>query len=185
METGLIKKIGNVDLYVVQGDITQLPGDAVMTAINSGGLWFGGIDGAIQRSAGNKYHSQAAAQMPLKNLDVVVAKGEKSTHKGQFDDVVFVVDDLQSPLNDIVYKGLEASHKEGYKTLLVPAIRMGVMAGAYEKTPQETVEKIATGIRDFMADYGQDTGLETITFVVYSDPNLIKLLEEGLTALPE
>lgn len=36
------------NIQVVQGDITQISVDAIMTAINSGGMWFGGVDGAIQ-----------------------------------------------------------------------------------------------------------------------------------------
>ena len=115
-------------IYAVEGDITQIPADALMTAINSGGLWFGGIDGAIQRVAGNMYHNQASQAAPLNNLQTVVARGS-GKHKGKFRDVVFVIDDLKSPLDKVVYAGLEAASNEGYTSLLVPTIRMGVMAG--------------------------------------------------------
>ena len=50
---------------VVDGDITQIKADALITAINSGGMWFGGLDGAIQRSSGSMFHGQAQAAMPL------------------------------------------------------------------------------------------------------------------------
>jgi O-acetyl-ADP-ribose deacetylase len=170
--------IDTPDYQIVEGDMTQLPVDAIMTVINSGGMWFGGIDGAIQRVAGNQYHSQAASRMPLRNLDVVVAKG-RGSHRGQFKDVIFVVDDLQSPVNDVIYKGLEAANDEGYETLAIPAVRMGVMAGAVEKTPKETVSKIALGMKSFRDDYGKDTTLKQVFFVVYKDPQTVKYLQQG------
>ena len=42
MNENLVKRIGKTGLYVVQGDITQIPTDAIMTAINSGGyvVWW-------------------------------------------------------------------------------------------------------------------------------------------------
>lgn len=185
MADGLIKKVGNTELYVVQGDITRIPTDAIMTAINSEGLWFGGIDGAIQRVAGNQYHKQAEKSMPLANLQTIVAKGNKRLHKGQFNDVVFVVDDLASSLDKVVYAGLEAAHNAEYGKILVPAIRMGVMAGAVEKTPEETVRKLGSGISDFMKSYGPKTKLENITFVVYNDMRTLSQLTTGFYNNPE
>jgi len=170
----------DISLHVIKGDITQTPIDAIMTAINSGGMWFGGVDGAIQRVAGNHYHNQASNSMPLKELQTIVAKGDSQYHNGQFNDVVFVVDDLRKPLNEVVYAGLEAAHNSGYKTLAIPAMRMGVMAGVVEKTPVEVVSKIKQGFDSFLDKYGEVTDLKDLTFVVYQDPATIKQLEEGL-----
>jgi len=160
------------NIKVVQGDITQISADALITAINSGGLWFGGIDEAIQKVAGNMYHHQAA-QYTLKNLQTIVARGTKE-HSGKFKDVVFVVDDLESPLNKIIYAGLERANNEGYQNILLPAIRMGVMAGTIEKTPQEATEEIALGLKNFLGKYSKKTKLEDIKFVVYNNSNLAR-----------
>jgi len=170
----------NLEIHVVKGDITQIPTNAIMTAINSGGLWFGGVDGAIQRVAGNHYHSQAAKQMPLKELQAVIAKGNFKEHYGKFNDIVFVVDDLNYPLNEVIYSGLEAAHNQNYKNIALPAMRMGVMAGLVEKTPREVVIKIREGVENFLNKYGEVTNLKDLTFVVYQDPTAIKQLEEGL-----
>jgi O-acetyl-ADP-ribose deacetylase (regulator of RNase III) len=180
MTDELIKKIGKTDLYVVQGDITKIPADALMTAINSGGMWYGGIDGAIQRVAGDFYHKKAAAMMPLEDLQTVVAKGKRTIHTGQFNDVVFVVDDLKSSLDEVVYAGLEASHNAGHRSLLLPAIRMGVMAGVREKTPQEAAQKISLGVQKFIVDYGTSTKLTNLTFVIYNDINTFNAIGYGL-----
>lgn len=180
MDKNLIRTIGNMNLYVIQGDITQIPTDAIMTAINSEGAWFGGVDGAIQRVAGNQYHSQAAKAMPLSDLQTVIAKGNASQHNGKFDNVIFVVDDLMSSLDKVVYAGLEAAHKERYGQLLIPAMRTGVMAGVVEKTPKETVTKLCRGIERFIHDYENQAKLESLTFVVYRDPATVGQLTAGL-----
>ena len=83
-----------VELFVSEGDITQMSADALVTAINSDGEWFGCIDGAIDRVAGSFYHAQARSAMPLHDLQTIVAKGNRGNHKGKFDTVIFVVDDF-------------------------------------------------------------------------------------------
>ena len=37
-----------VTVKVISGDITQVEGDAIVTLINSGRMWFGGVDQAIK-----------------------------------------------------------------------------------------------------------------------------------------
>ena len=178
----LIKKIQDTNLYVVQGDITQIKADALMTAINPYGDWFGGIDRAIMRVAGDTYHDQAGAQMPLKNLQTIVAKGN-GTNRGKFNDVVFVVDDVDrigSPLNKIIYAGLQASNNECYGKIVIPAIRMGVMKGVVEKTPEEAIAQMNLGISNFMKDYKNQVKIGEITFVVYNDANTVRKLQKGL-----
>ena len=170
------------NITVRSGDITKIPTDAIMTAINSGGMWFGGIDGAIQRAAGGLYHNQAQNEMPLNDLQIVVAKGERTMHSGFFDNVVFVVDDLKSPLGSIVYNGLEAAHNQTYGSILIPTIRMGVMAGVRE-TPAEAVEGMADGVRSFLDHYASETNLNEIGFVVYNDSRTQKMLNDALTSL--
>jgi O-acetyl-ADP-ribose deacetylase (regulator of RNase III) len=134
MEKQLVKKIENTGVYVQRGDICRIPTDAIITPINSEGLWDGGIDGAIERVAGNLYHSQARRRMPLKNLQTVVSRGiPGDINRGCFRDVVFVIDDLQSPLEEVVYTGLETANEEGYERILLPTMRMGVMSGVVEK----------------------------------------------------
>ncbi len=175
----LLGKKKSVSLYGIVGDITQIPVVAIMTTINSGGLWYGGVDGAIQRAAGDYYHDQARSRMPLNDLEVVVARGNGISHRGKFKDVVFVVDDLISPLNDVVFKGLEVAHRENYGKILIPTIRMGVMAGVVEKTPQEAVERIESGVEKFIEEYGDKTQLKNLTWVVYNDERTIALLKSG------
>ena len=67
-QRGQICKGGReMKVQVTSGDITAVPVDAIVTLINSGGLWFGGVDRAISSVAGDLYHRQARAEMPLRN----------------------------------------------------------------------------------------------------------------------
>ena len=166
------------NIHVVSGDITRVNADALITAINSGGMWFGGIDGVIQRAAGSRFHAQAEAAMPLAHGQTVVALNE-GAHDGAFTNVVFVVDDLQGPLQHIVYNGLVAANEAGFTSVSVPTIRMGVMLGVVENSVDEAVAEMAAGVARFTADYPQ-TSLSELTFVVYDDPSTQQALEAAL-----
>ena len=168
-------------IRTVSGDISRVGADALITAINSGGMWFGGIDGVISRAAGNVFHSQASKAIPLSDGQTVVAKGEGHVLKRAFKNVVFVVDDLQRPLREIVYNGLKAASDAGFAKVSLPTIRMGVMLGAVEKSVDQAVSEMASGVRKFMADHPKTT-VEDITFVVYNDQRTQSLLESVLKA---
>ncbi|MDD5463563.1 MAG: hypothetical protein PHP62_00245 [Candidatus Moranbacteria bacterium] len=167
-------------IAVVGGDIAQQKAHALITAINSGGMWFGGIDGVIQRLAGGHFHSQASAAMPLFHEKTVIAKGDGCRNDGKFQNVVFVVDDLQSPLRNIVHAGLCSAAEAGFVTVTLPTIRMGVMLGAVEKTPEEAVIEMVLGVKSYMEKY-PDCPIEEITFVVYNDQRLQSLLSATLS----
>jgi len=106
----------------------------------------------------------------------------RNEHKGLFDDVIFVVDDLQSPLDKVLYQGLERAHNESYPKILVPTIRMGVMAGVRE-SPEEAVQKMGEGLQRFIDTYANKTKLEDVTFVVYNDRQTQERLTNGLSNL--
>lgn len=171
--------MNKTSVAVVSGDITRTKADALITAINSGGMWFGGIDGVINRAAGNLFHQQAANAMPLKDGQTVVARSGGHAHDGAFANVVFVVDDLKRPLQEIIYSGLKAASNAGFKSVSLPTIRMGVMLGVVEKSVNEAVSEMTKGVRRFLGE-NSDTTLKSITFVVYNDPQTQSLLQKTL-----
>lgn len=171
MNENLVGRIGERELYLMEGSITQIPTDAIMTVTNSySKMYEGRIDKAIREVAGNHYHEQVWSVTPLSDLQTIVAKGDASKHKGKFDDVVFVVDDWHSPLDNVVYAGLEAALQEGYDRLLIPAIRTGAASDMVEKTPEEKISRLGLGIINFMLDHRKRTELKNLVFVVYGDP---------------
>jgi O-acetyl-ADP-ribose deacetylase (regulator of RNase III) len=164
-----------VEVRVLSGDIARVEADALVTAINSFGMWFGGVDGVIQRCAGSHFHQQAG-RAPLQDGKTVVAYGDKP-HKGAFRNVVFVVDDMRQPLRKVVLAGLEAADLAGFKTVTLPTMRMGVMLGLVEKTPQQAVDEMAAAVNAFK---GSARSVETITVVVYKDAKVLRWLTDAL-----
>ena len=168
-----------VNIQVTSGDIARVPSDALITAINSSGKWFGGIDGVIQHNSGGLFHQQAKNAMPLRHGQTVVTTGNIE-HNGAFKNVVFVIDDLEGRLSDIIYNGLKAASDAGYSSVTLPTIRMGVMLGVVEKSVDEAIGEMADAIRRFRADHPK-TNLSDIKFVVYNDPATESKLKAMLT----
>ncbi len=170
-------RLGHLTINLVEGDIAATKAGALVTAINSGGLWFGGIDGVIQRAAGLIFHQQAAAARALTHTKTIVAK-KRGEHRGQFDDVVFVIDDLEGPLSAVIIAALTAASDAGYKTISLPTIRTGVMLGTVEKDVDETAHQTVIGFEAFAAAH---TGsLTDVTLVVYNQPNVFDALAHNL-----
>ena len=169
---------------LMKGDITRTATvDAIVTLINSGGMWFGGVDGAIQRVAGGQYHAQAGAVLEsrgLSNKQVVVAKGNRADHNGSFNDVVFVVDDLKSPLNELVYKALQSAKSEGYQSIAFPLMRTGVMLGIVEPDLKAVVKEMRLGFDRFFQH--EDLDID-VYVVVYGEPEAVKMLSVSMKLL--
>ena len=164
-------------VWVVSGDIARVRADALITAINSGGMWFGGIDGVINREAGNLFHQQAAEAMPLRDGQTIVARNKGHAHDGAFTNVVFVIDDLRRPLREVIYSGLKAASDTGFKSVSLPTIIMGIMLGVVEKNVNEAVAEMAKGVKKILAE---NNALKDIAFVVYNDPKTQSLLEKAM-----
>jgi O-acetyl-ADP-ribose deacetylase (regulator of RNase III) len=153
---------GPTKVEILGGDIRPVEADALITAINSGKMWFGGIDGAIQSVAGNMFHEQAAREQ-LSNLKTVVARGGK--HRGGFKNVVFVVDDLKSPLRLVIMAGLAAADNAGFATVSIPGIRLGVMLGIVEKTLEEAYAEMNAGVLQYL-ESNENRNIRHIKFVL-------------------
>ena len=116
--------------------------------------------------------------MPLHHGQTVTAKGNGS-RQGTFENVVFVVDDLEGSLHEIVRNGLQAAAEAGYATVAIPTIRMGVMLGAVKKSAEEATGEMARGVSEFLAD-NPSSSIKQITFVVYNDAATQAQLEKDL-----
>lgn len=173
--------MAKVRVLALSGDIARVKADALITAINSSGVWLGGIDGVIGRVAGDLFHAQAAALKPLQDGQTIVARSGQHAHSGAFTNVVFVVDDLEKPLRTIVHNGLKAASDAGFKTVTLPTIRMGMMLGEVEKSADEAVREMAAGVSEFLTG-NPETPLKTIAFVVYNDATTQDLLWGALKA---
>jgi O-acetyl-ADP-ribose deacetylase (regulator of RNase III) len=166
-------------LHVMSGDITQVEVDAIVTLINPDGMWWGGVDSAIYRVAGQKYHDIVRIEMnhgALQDGQVVNAYGNRN-HYGKFADVIFVVDALQKPLHQLVYGALESAEQHGYTSIAFPLMRTGVMLGAVEKDVKAVVREMRKAFDLFQANY--DSNMD-IYVVVYDDSEAVRQLQENL-----
>lgn len=154
-------------ISVRSGDIAAVEADALITAINSGGTWFGGIDRVIVRRSGGHFHNEAASRI-LVDGDAFLVAGPPAP--GSFRNVVFVVDDLKRPLQDIVLAGLRAAASAGCETVSLPAIRMGVMQGVVERSKEEAAASLVAGVNDFTREADRELD---VTIVVYNDPEAV------------
>ncbi len=67
------KKINNVKIEIVQGDITDQPDiDAVVNAANAQLTTGGGVAGAIHKAAGPKLEKEATKQAPIEPGEAVI-----------------------------------------------------------------------------------------------------------------
>jgi O-acetyl-ADP-ribose deacetylase (regulator of RNase III) len=172
----------SITVRVLSGDIAKVEADALITGINSGGMWFGGIDRVIQREAGDHFHQQARAQT-LEDGRAIVARGPH-TSDASFKNVVFVVDDLSKPLHQIIHAGLTAANDAGFSKVSLPTMRMGVMRSATGQTQAETTRDMVQGIREFIQATPQPN-LREISIVVYNDPHTAELLRTACAQLEQ
>jgi len=173
-----------VKVDVVDGDITKIGADAIIAPTNSEGIYMGAIDRAIQGVASDLYHGQLDVEMegrgdsavPFQNLQVFTATGERFRHGGEFDNIIFVVDDVKNPVDEVVYIGLTAAHILGYSKVLIPAIRMGVAFGIVEKTLEETAYGLVYAVRRFVLNFDSSTKVNEVVFVVHHNEKILNEL---------
>ncbi len=169
-----------IKVNVIDGDIAVVPAQAIITAINSEGMWYGGIDRVITRAAGSQFHEQAAEALRADPAVKAVVCKQLGWHHGRFAEVVFVIDDLDEPLYEVVRRGLVEASQAGYERVSMPAIRFGVMR-SLGGTEAEKIDGIARAIKDQQADPANR--LKEVSVVVYADRVLSAQLRRRITDL--
>jgi O-acetyl-ADP-ribose deacetylase (regulator of RNase III)/ADP-ribose pyrophosphatase YjhB (NUDIX family) len=69
--------IGNCELKIVQGDITELAADAIVNAANNELVMGGGVAGAIKKKGGKEIESEAVKKGPIEIGQAVVTSAGK------------------------------------------------------------------------------------------------------------
>ena len=172
-----------LQIKIQNGDATRVSADALVTLINSQKQWFGGVDRAIMRNAGERFHRQAAMAIDARKLSdgTAIYASDESIDPAQrqpFKAVIFVIDDLKQSLGTLVINALDCAVAHQAHTLTLPALRMGMAAGIYEKTPLETVTALHSGITEF--EHAHPAVSLTLTFVIYDDRATVDLLTRYL-----
>ncbi len=159
---------------VVNGDISKVKSDSLITAVNSRKMWYGGIDGVIQRSRGMDFHSILANSGELIDGKSVFVAG--LAQSDSFSNVIFVIDDLTLKLHEIVLSGLKTADRNKQEVVTLPAIRMGVMSGIIEKTEDEAIAEMAQGVITFINSC--PAYVKEIIFVVYGNDGITNKIKD-------
>lgn len=163
-------------ITVQSGNIGVVPSDALITTVNSSGLWFRAIDGIIQQYSTNNPHSVLASKLShMHDSSALSVPSEGSAFKH----VLFVIDDLVHELWVPIYNALDVADFSKHKVVTIPLVRHGVMLGIKEKNNNEYVTQFAKGIREWIQD-NDNPYLKEIIIVVYHNPNMKDLLQKEL-----
>lgn len=163
-------------ITVQSGNIGVMPADALITTVNSGGLWAGAIDNIISRYTSNNPHSILKNNLSrMQDCNAISVPAEDS----DFKHVVFVIDDLIHDLWVPLYNALDVAEFAEHKVVTIPLIRHGVMLGVKEKNDDEYVAQFVKGIREWITD-NDNPYLKEIIIVVYRDIHIKDLLEKEL-----
>lgn len=169
-------------ITLLTGDVTKVKADAIVTTVNSSGLWFGALDEAIRRTAGLSVHSELAKKLHVCNAGMSVKCPAYADTT--YSNVVFVIDDLNKDLWVPLYTALDISEFHRYETVAIPTVRRGVMKGIKEKTTDEYVKQFIKGIYEFIKD-NPESAIKHIVIVVYDDSEVYDLLHKLLSNLGE
>jgi len=170
-------RTGGIVLIVVsEGDITRVAADALVAALHQNGLWFGRIDDAITGTAGTQFHAQATEALKSDPSIKTIVALKKRPHKGAFGDVVFTVDDVVEPLQNVVLRGLNAAAAADYRTVSMGAIRLG----AARNVGGTTSEKIHSIVEAIRAHGQTENPLEMVTIVIFRERNLAAQFKTAL-----
>ncbi|MBI5246306.1 MAG: hypothetical protein HY923_03940 [Elusimicrobia bacterium] len=162
-----------VSLQVLTGNIAEAGTKAVMTTVQEKHLCQGGVNSVVANA--NPCFFQRLQKAPeLKDGEALLAKGDG---KGPIENVVFVKDQSEKPLSEIVYAGLKEADQNGLESVAVPAMRAGSVFGAVERSYREIALQVREGVERFMAE--ARTSLKSIALVVYNDDKLARVLNDA------
>lgn len=168
-----------IQLHVIDGNLVHQKA-TIAVPIPSDGLSMPiGINGAVMQVAGNLYHDvirRQARQGDLPDGFTLLVSGSSANHRGTFDNILFVVDDLKLPLHQIIGSVLEAAAQEGITSLSIPIMRTGFNAGY---GPEKTKRAVAMEYRKALHSFQQQhpNYVIDITFVVFHDQAMINALK--------
>jgi len=166
-------KIGNTEITLIKGDITQQNTDAIVNAANSSLLGGGGVDGAIHKAGGSKILEECKnirkTYFPngLPTGEAVITSGGKLKAKYVIHTVgpVWYGGKKNEPdlLRNCYFNSLKLAVKNNIKTVSFPAISTGAYGYPIEKA---TIIVVST-LKDFLLT--QQHSFSEIRFILFSD----------------
>jgi O-acetyl-ADP-ribose deacetylase (regulator of RNase III) len=154
--------VAELELSVVDGDITALEVEAIANAANDA-LWMGaGVSGAIKRAGGEEIEREAVAKGPIEVGEAVATGAGRLPAKWVIHGAV-MGQDLRTDANLVrrtTESCLRVADELGARSLALPAFGTGVGGFPLE----ECAEIMVSAARAF-----ESTSLERVIFAVFGD----------------
>lgn len=151
-------------IEIVEGDITQLPVDAIVNAANTSLLGGGGVDGAIHRAAGPQLLAECRTLGGCATGEAKITQGYRLPARWVIHTPGPVWRDGQHGEDDLLancYRhSLALAAQHGAKSVAFPAISTGIYG-----FPLERATRIA--VREVRAFLQQNTPLQKVVFVCF------------------
>jgi len=104
----------------IRGEITDVSADMLVATVSSWAQWRNGINQSLQECASTYFHDQLPQS--LRNLDTYMALGDATTQHLPFKDVLFVVDDCETSVSELVLKALHFADDQMVECIALPII---------------------------------------------------------------
>ncbi|MDD5152947.1 MAG: hypothetical protein PHS95_03090 [Candidatus Pacebacteria bacterium] len=145
-----------MNLAYVHEQVQDIEADCILATICSNKHPSGRINCIIRKLAGNYYHEQVEEALTgrpifLKNGDACITRYDNEDPPRSLlgpKDVIFVIDDMNLPLRDIVCNGLtHANDSRMYKSIILPIPRIEIALDEGDK--KEIVKEMMRGVKKF------------------------------------
>lgn len=164
--------IGGSKLVLVEGDITQLPADAIVNAANSALAGGGGVDGAIHRAGGPSIMKELDAIRPGLGScpagDAVVTGAGNLPARYVIHAVGPVYRDGKrgepEQLASCYRTALRLAREKGAATVTFPAISTGVYGYPVREAAEIAVKTVIEGLNE------AENTIEQASFVLFGKP---------------
>ncbi len=175
------RRIGAVDLELVQGDITAQDTDAIVNAANTTLLGGGGVDGAIHRAGGPEILAACRKLGGCATGDAKITPGGRL--RARF--VIHAVGPVwrggghgeRELLASAYRRSLEVAVEHGLTSLAFPSISTGAYRFPIEAAARIALETVAAFVTE------RPGPLRLIRFVLFTPADLA-VYERALAALP-
>ena len=158
-------KIGNRDIEVVKGDITEATTDAIVNAANNH-LWMGaGVAGAIKRKGGIEIEREAVSKGPIKIGEAVITGAGKLRAKYVIH-AAGMGQDLRTDAHKVketTQNSLKLAEQHGISSITFPAIGTGVGGFPLEQCAEIMIVEAV----DFLE---KSKHVQKVVFVLFDEP---------------
>lgn len=159
-------KVGQTEIILERGDITDSEVDAIVNAANNH-LWMGaGVAGAIKRKGGTIIEEDAVRQGPIEVGDVVVTVGG-NLNASYVIHAAVMGQDLASSA-DVVRRATRAALRRAEEMRLQSVAFPAFATGVGRMPPKESAEAMVAALRAHLADVPAST-LRRIHMVLFQD----------------